>query len=84
MFAATNAWQSSDVAISKVVQYAAPKAEVKAEPTLPTDPAAKQRAIDEELDRAIKRPIDVELNRPRKPDGDSNLPPCGGVLLTTQ
>jgi hypothetical protein len=47
----------------QVSQYADPQAEVKAEPTLPTDPAAKQRAIDAELNRAIKRAIDVEQNR---------------------
>ena len=47
----------------RVAQYADPQAEVKAEPTLPTEPAAKQRAIDAELNRAIKRAIDVEVNR---------------------
>jgi hypothetical protein len=36
---------------------------VEAEPTLPTDPAAKQRAIDAELNRAIQRMIHVELDR---------------------
>jgi hypothetical protein len=35
----------------------------KPEPTLLTDPAAKQRALDAELNRATKRAIDVELNR---------------------
>jgi hypothetical protein len=47
----------------RVVQYADPKVKVKAEPTLPTDPAAKQRVIDAELNRAVKRAIDVEQNR---------------------
>jgi hypothetical protein len=55
--------QTSSAAATQVVQYADPKAEVKAEPTLPSDPAAKQRAMDAELDRATKRAIDVELNR---------------------
>ena len=45
-----------------VAQYS-DQAEVKAEPTLPTDPAAKQRAVDTELNRAIKQAVDVELNR---------------------
>jgi hypothetical protein len=30
---------------------------------MPADPAVKQRAIDAELDRAIKRTIDMEVNR---------------------
>ncbi|MGA8656600.1 MAG: hypothetical protein WB586_10675 [Chthoniobacterales bacterium] len=47
----------------RVARYAGPQVEVKAEPALPPDPAATQRAIDAELNRAIKRAIDVELNR---------------------
>jgi len=45
-----------------VAQDADSWAKAEAEST-PVDPAAKQRAIDAELNRAIKRTIDVELNR---------------------
>jgi hypothetical protein len=47
----------------QVAQYAKPQAGVKAEPTRQTDPAAKQRAINAELNRAIKQAIDNEVNR---------------------
>ncbi|MGA8654794.1 MAG: hypothetical protein WB586_01480 [Chthoniobacterales bacterium] len=47
----------------RVARYADAQVDVKAESALPTDPTAKQRAIDAELNRAIKRAIDVELNR---------------------
>jgi hypothetical protein len=46
-----------------VAQNVDPGVEVKEEPVLPTDPAAKQRAIDVELNRAIKRELDIEVNR---------------------
>jgi hypothetical protein len=48
---------------NRIARYADPQVDVKAEPALPTDLAATQRAIDAELNRAIKRAIDVELNR---------------------
>ena len=44
---------------ARVAHYADPQVKVEAEPT-PDDPVAKQRAIDAELNRAIKRVIDVE------------------------
>ena len=44
---------------ARVAQYADSQVKVEAEPT-PADPVAKQRAIDAELSRAIKRVIDVE------------------------
>jgi hypothetical protein len=44
-------------------EYAEVQARVEAELTLPIDPAAKQRAIDAELNRAVKRAIEVEVNR---------------------
>jgi hypothetical protein len=44
---------------ARVAHYANPQVKVEAEPT-PADPVAKQRAIDAELNRAIKRVIDVE------------------------
>jgi hypothetical protein len=55
--------QTSSAAAIQVVQYADPQAGVKAEPTLPNDPVAKQRAVDAELDKAIRRAIDIEVNR---------------------
>ena len=45
-----------------VAQDADFRAKVEAEST-PVDPAAKQRAIDAELNRAIKRTIEMEPNR---------------------
>jgi hypothetical protein len=40
-----------------------PKSEVNPEPMVSADPAATQRAIDGELNRAMKRALDVEVNR---------------------
>jgi len=44
---------------ARVAHYADSQVKVEPEPTL-ADPVAKQRAIDAELNRAIKRMIDVE------------------------
>jgi len=44
---------------ARVAHYADSQVKVEAEPT-PVDPVAKQRAIDAELNRAIKRIIDAE------------------------
>lgn len=40
-----------------------PGAEVKAEPAPPSDPAAKQKAIDGELNRAIERALSDAKDR---------------------
>lgn len=53
--------QTSSTAATDVARYADGVNEP--EPMLVADPAAKQRVIDAELDRAIKRTQDVELNR---------------------
>jgi hypothetical protein len=53
----------------RVAEYADPQAEVKAEPTLPTDPAAKQRTIDAELNRVTKRALlDAQDDRKHRND----------------
>jgi len=44
---------------AQVAHYANSQVKVGAKPT-PADPVAKQRAIDAELNRAIKRMIDAE------------------------
>ena len=44
---------------ARVAHYADSQVKVEAEPT-PADPVAKQRAIDAELNRAIRRMIDLE------------------------
>jgi hypothetical protein len=46
----------------RVGQHGGPQVKVEAEP-MPADPAAKQRAMDAELNRDIKRAINVEANR---------------------
>ena len=46
----------------QVGQHGDSQVKVEAEPT-PADPAAKQRAIDAELNRDIRRAIDVEVSR---------------------
>ena len=56
--------------LARVAQYADPRAEAKAEPTLPTDPAAKQRAIDAELNRAIERALSDASEDDLKHDSD--------------
>jgi len=50
---------------ARVGQHGGPQVKVEAEPT-PVDPAAKQRAIDAELNRDIKRAINVEMNRAKE------------------
>ena len=50
---------------AQVGQHGGPQVKVEAEPT-PVDPAAKQRAIDAELNRDIKRAINVEMNRAKE------------------
>jgi hypothetical protein len=47
---------------ARVAQHGGPQVKVEAEPT-PADPAAKQRTLDVELNRDIKRAINVEANR---------------------
>jgi hypothetical protein len=44
---------------ARIAHYADSQVKVEAEPT-PVDPVAKQKARDAELNRAIKRMIDVE------------------------
>jgi hypothetical protein len=54
---------------ARVGQHRDPQVKVEAEPT-PADPAAKQRAIDAEMNRDIRRAIDVEVNRAKAADWD--------------
>lgn len=53
--------QTSGIAVTHLVKHV--DGVNKPEPTLVADPAAKQKAIDEELARAVKRTQEVELNR---------------------